>query len=65
MGAEFPMQHFDFFHRANADYIDQLYQQYLKDPSSVEEIWQAYFAGFDAAGGKGIHDGCSADDGRA
>ena len=51
------MQHFDFFHRANADYIDQLYQQYLKDPSSVEEIWQAYFAGFDAAGGKGMHDG--------
>ena len=51
------MQHFDFFHRANADYIDQLYQQYLKDPSSVEEIWQAYFAGFDAAGGKGMHEG--------
>jgi len=51
------MQQFDFFHRANADYIDQLYQQYLKDPSSLEEVWQAYFAGFDAAGGKGIHEG--------
>jgi 2-oxoglutarate dehydrogenase E1 component len=51
------MQSFDFFHRANADYIEQLYQQYLKDPSSVEEIWQAYFAGFDAAGGKGMHEG--------
>jgi 2-oxoglutarate dehydrogenase E1 component len=51
------MQQFDFFHRANADYIEQLYQQYLKDPSSVEEIWQAYFAGFDAAGGKGMHEG--------
>lgn len=51
------MSNFDFFHRANADYIDQLYQQYLSDPSSVEEIWQAYFAGFDAAGGKGMHQG--------
>jgi 2-oxoglutarate dehydrogenase E1 component len=51
------MSNFDFFHRANADYIDQLYQQYLEDPSSVEEIWQAYFAGFDAAGGKGMHQG--------
>jgi 2-oxoglutarate dehydrogenase E1 component len=51
------MQRFDFFHRANAEYIEQLYQQYLTDPSSLEEIWQAYFAGFDAAGGKGIHEG--------
>ena len=51
------MQRFDFFHRANADYIDQLYQQYLSDPYSVDEIWQAYFAGFDAAGGKGMHEG--------
>ena len=46
------MQPFDFFHRANADYIDRLYQQYLKDPGSVDARWQAYFAGFDAAGGK-------------
>ncbi|HSU69755.1 MAG TPA: 2-oxoglutarate dehydrogenase E1 component, partial [Tepidisphaeraceae bacterium] len=51
------MQRFDFFHRANADYIEQLYQEYLKDPGSVEEIWQAYFAGFDAAGGKGMREG--------
>ena len=51
------MQRFDFFHRANADYIEQLYQQYVKDPRSVDEIWQAYFAGFDAAGGKGIREG--------
>jgi len=46
------MQRFDLFHRANADYIDRLYQQYLKDPRSLDETWQAYFAGFDAAGGK-------------
>ncbi|HEV2690606.1 MAG TPA: hypothetical protein VGV35_18755, partial [Bryobacteraceae bacterium] len=46
------MERFDFFHRANADYIDLLYQQYLRDPRAVDESWQAYFAGFDAAGGK-------------
>lgn len=46
------MQRFDFFHRANSDYLDRLYQQYQKDPRSVDETWQAYFAGFDAAGGK-------------
>jgi 2-oxoglutarate dehydrogenase E1 component len=51
------MQRFDFFHQANTDYIEQLYSQYLKDPSSVDDIWQAYFAGFDAAGGKGISEG--------
>ena len=45
------MQRFDFFHRANADYIDRLYQQYLKDPESVDPSWRAYFAGFEDAGG--------------
>jgi 2-oxoglutarate dehydrogenase E1 component len=46
------MQRFDFLHGANVDYLDQLYQQYQKDPQSVDESWQAYFAGFEAAGGK-------------
>ncbi|HSZ60076.1 MAG TPA: 2-oxoglutarate dehydrogenase E1 component [Tepidisphaeraceae bacterium] len=46
------MQRFDFFHRANLDYIDQLYQQYQRDPESLDETWRAYFAGFDAAGGR-------------
>jgi 2-oxoglutarate dehydrogenase E1 component len=51
------MQRFDFFHRANLDYIDQLYQQYLKDPQSLDETWRAYFAGFDAAGGRAFTTG--------
>ena len=46
------MQRFDFFHRANTDYLERLYQQYLKDPASVDEMWQAYFAGFDAGAAK-------------
>ena len=54
------MERFDFFHRANADYIDRLYQQYLKDPRSLDEGWQAYFAGFEAAGGKTAPSGAPA-----
>ena len=38
---------FDFVNRANAEYIDRLYQQYLKDPRSLEDHWKAFFAGFD------------------
>jgi 2-oxoglutarate dehydrogenase complex dehydrogenase (E1) component-like enzyme len=29
------MELFDFVNRANADYIDRLYQQYQKDPRST------------------------------
>jgi len=46
------MHMFDFVNRANADYIDRLYQQYQKDPRSVEEPWLSYFAGFDAGAGR-------------
>jgi 2-oxoglutarate dehydrogenase E1 component len=42
------MEHFDFVNRANAEYIDRLYQQYQSDPRSVESHWQAFFAGFEA-----------------
>src|SRR5688500_10036278 len=41
-------QSFDIISRANAEYIDQLYQQYQRDPRSVDTTWQAFFAGFDA-----------------
>jgi 2-oxoglutarate dehydrogenase E1 component len=46
------MNPIDFINRANADYIDGLHQQYLKDPTSLEAHWQAFFAGFEAAGGR-------------
>ena len=39
---------FDFVNRANAEYIDQLYSNYQRDPRTVEEHWRAFFAGFDA-----------------
>ncbi len=41
------MDTFDFVNRANADYIDRLYQQYRKDPRSVDDQWKAFFAGFE------------------
>jgi 2-oxoglutarate dehydrogenase E1 component len=46
------MQRFDFLNRANAEYVDRLYEQYQREPRSLDETWQAYFAGFDDAGGR-------------
>jgi 2-oxoglutarate dehydrogenase E1 component len=46
------MNPIDFINRANADYIDRLHEQYLSDPDSLDEIWRAFFAGFEAAGGR-------------
>src|SRR3954466_11432302 len=42
------MEPFDFVNRANAEYIDRAYERYRKDPRSVNEQWQAFFAGFEA-----------------
>src|SRR4051812_6651183 len=41
------MSLFDFVNRSNADYIERQYEQYKKDPRSVDENWQAFFAGFE------------------
>ena len=38
----------DFFHRGNADYVEQLYAQYQRDPRLVSGEWAAFFAGFEA-----------------
>src|SRR4051812_42055390 len=51
------MQRFDIFRRANAEYIEQLYEQYRQDPESVDETWRAYFSGFEAAGGQSFSAG--------
>jgi 2-oxoglutarate dehydrogenase E1 component len=37
----------DFVLRANPDYIDDLYDQYLRDRTSVGADWAHFFAGFD------------------
>ena len=46
------MERFDFVNRANAEYIDRLYEQYQRDPRSLDATWQAYFSGFEYAGGR-------------
>jgi 2-oxoglutarate dehydrogenase E1 component len=45
---------FDFINRSNAEYIDLLYQRYHTDPRSVDAYWRAFFAGFEAGGGRQI-----------
>ena len=42
------MRALDFFHRANADYVERLYAQFQRDPRSLDGSWQAFFAGFEA-----------------
>ena len=34
-------------HVENAEFVDQLYQQYLDDPSQLDTEWRAFFKGFD------------------
>ena len=35
----------NFMNGSNANYIDYMYSQWQKDPSSVHASWNAYFAG--------------------
>jgi len=37
----------DLAHRANSDYLEQLYQRYQRDPRSVDERWRAFFSDMD------------------
>src|SRR6185503_275198 len=51
---QFDFTAFDFINRANAEYIDLLFQKYQSDPRSVDAYWRAFFAGFEAGGGRQI-----------
>jgi 2-oxoglutarate dehydrogenase E1 component len=35
--------------RANPEYVEALYQEYLRDPTAVDERWAMVFAGYDLA----------------
>jgi len=39
----------NFMTGQNANYIDYMYSQWEKDPSSVHASWNAYFSGGDAS----------------
>ncbi len=47
------MSHLDFVSRVNADYVEDQYRRYRVDPSSVDERWALFFAGFEMADGHG------------
>lgn len=40
---------YSYLSNADPKYIDQMYQQYLSDPQSVDEGWCKFFEGFDFA----------------
>ena len=44
--ARFPMA-ISFANRFNADLLDQNYEQWRKDPASVDPVWGAFFEGFE------------------
>jgi len=41
------MKEFSYLNNANPDFIDDLYQNYLDDPSSVDSQWADFFKGYD------------------
>ena len=41
------MDKYSYIANADGASIDELYQSYKKDPSSVDESWQKFFEGFD------------------
>lgn len=41
------MDNYSYISNADVGYIDQLYQNYRKDPSSVDTSWQKFFEGYD------------------
>ncbi len=43
------MDKFSYLGNADVSQIDELYQQFLKDPASIEESWKEFFEGFEFA----------------
>ena len=41
------MNDYSYISNADVGYLDQLYQNYKKDPSSVDITWQKFFEGYD------------------
>jgi 2-oxoglutarate dehydrogenase E1 component len=41
------MDKYSYISNADVGYIDQLYQNYKKDPASVDVTWQRFFEGYD------------------
>lgn len=48
------MNKFSYIDNANPAYIDDLYKQYLQDPSSLENGWAKFFEGYSFADQNGV-----------
>ena len=48
------MPSLDAILRANPEYVDSLYRQYLADPTSVDPTWALFFAGLAWGAGHGV-----------
>ena len=58
------MDNYSYISNADVGYVDQLYQTYKKDPSSVDLTWQKFFEGYEFSTqrfGENGHTGVSAD----
>src|SRR5688572_30084769 len=42
-----PMDRYSYISNADVGYVDQLYQNYKKDPASVDQTWQKFFEGYE------------------
>ena len=43
------MDNYSFLGAANTAFFEDIYQQYLKEPDSVESSWRSFFQGYDFA----------------
>lgn len=56
---------FSFANGSNADFIEDLYEQFKRNPESVDASWQTFFQGYEfAAQGIGSGDSISAEEAR-
>ncbi|MFC3059170.1 2-oxoglutarate dehydrogenase E1 component [Paenirhodobacter populi] len=58
MNDQSPNEQFEassFLQGANADYVEQLYANYARDPASVDASWQAFFASLGDSGADAEH----------
>ena len=42
-----PMDKYSYISNAHGHYLDELYESYKQDPSSVDQSWQKFFEGFE------------------
>jgi len=47
------MKDYSYVFNAHPEFVDALYQQFIKDPNSIEQGWRIFFDGFEFAGRSG------------